>query len=168
MDSIKPKRIRICVGDIFAVKIDDTYAKFFQYIGNDKSQLNSEVVRAFRTERSLLEPVILSEIVADSVDFYAHTMLKLGRILNLWDRIGNVPYASPIDALFRCTNDAGAKLGQQVAVSDKWYVWRVGEPFARVGKLDKQTALADIGMVLSPSSLVARVCTGSHDFVYPT
>ena len=36
------------LGDIFCVKIDENNKKYFQYIANDLTQLNSDVIRAFK------------------------------------------------------------------------------------------------------------------------
>ena len=42
------KRIVTKIGDIFQIKVDDIHAKYFQYIANDKTELNSDVIRVFK------------------------------------------------------------------------------------------------------------------------
>lgn len=39
----------ITLGDVFCVEIAPQSRKFFQYVGNDVTQLNSSVIRAFKT-----------------------------------------------------------------------------------------------------------------------
>jgi hypothetical protein len=39
---------RLKVGDVFEVSIDTTHKRYFQYIGNDSSQLNMDVIRVFK------------------------------------------------------------------------------------------------------------------------
>jgi hypothetical protein len=40
-------RIRTKIGDVFSVPLDNINKKYFQYIPNDLTQLNSDVIRAF-------------------------------------------------------------------------------------------------------------------------
>lgn len=42
------KRVLTKIGDVFEVKIDETSKKYFQYIANDMTQLNSDVIRGFK------------------------------------------------------------------------------------------------------------------------
>lgn len=42
------KRIVTKIGDIFSVTLKNGKQRFFQYIANDYSQLNSSVIRVFR------------------------------------------------------------------------------------------------------------------------
>jgi hypothetical protein len=44
---IMAKRIVIKFGDIFVIKFDE-YQKYFQYIANDMTMLNSRVIRTFK------------------------------------------------------------------------------------------------------------------------
>lgn len=43
------KRVVVKKGDVFFVKINDTSKRYFQYITNDLKQLNSDVIRVFKT-----------------------------------------------------------------------------------------------------------------------
>lgn len=51
---------------------------YFQYIGNDLSQLNSSMIRVFKTKYNLQDTPSLEEVVKDEVMFCAHTVLKAG------------------------------------------------------------------------------------------
>lgn len=43
----KPKRIVTKIGNVFCVQISPQEKKYFQYIANDRLQLNSSVIRVF-------------------------------------------------------------------------------------------------------------------------
>lgn len=42
------KRIVTQIGDIFIVYLDSTTKKYFQYVANDETMLNSSVIRVFK------------------------------------------------------------------------------------------------------------------------
>jgi len=71
------------IGDVFSVKIDDSSKKYFQYIISDLTQLNSDVIRAFKKVYPINTNPDLSEIVNGEVEFYAHCVTKLGLKMNL-------------------------------------------------------------------------------------
>jgi len=50
------------LGDIFSVNVTENTKKYFQYIANDLTQLNSDVIRAFKKEYSINDKPELSEI----------------------------------------------------------------------------------------------------------
>jgi hypothetical protein len=71
-------RIVTKIGDIFAVRLNDTNCKYFQYVANDLTHLNSSVIRVFKNKYDLQIKTDLSEVVKGEVDFYAHCVLKMG------------------------------------------------------------------------------------------
>lgn len=161
-------RIVTKIGDIFAVRLDDTYCKYFQYVANDLTQLNSSVIRVFKNKYDLQIKTDLSEVVKGEVDFYAHCVLKWGIQLGLWQKVGKAADIGNIEVLFRGTKDYGRKLGEEpVLVSENWYVWRINEEFRRVGKLVGEYKKAEIGLVINPDSIAHRIRTGVYDFDYP-
>ena len=74
------KNKKIKTGDVFRVQIDKNLFNFFQYVGNDKTQLDSEVIRVFKLSFEQKD-INIEEIVSSQVDFYAHVFLKLGKKL---------------------------------------------------------------------------------------
>ena len=44
----KMKRVRTKIGDMFSVKVSENEKKYFQLIAFDLTQLNSDVIRAFK------------------------------------------------------------------------------------------------------------------------
>lgn len=166
------KRISIKKGDVFFVKIDDTSKRYFQYITNDLKQLNSDVIRVFKTIYPLDENPDLSEIIKDEIFFYAHCVVKFGAKLSYWEKVGNITDVGTFDhILFRDTNDYGTINGEEpIKISNNWYIWRINDlVFEKVGKLEGEYRKAEIGMVINPASIVYRVRTGIYDFpFYPS
>ena len=157
------------IGDVFSVQIDNNYKKYFQLIAFDLTQLNSDVIRAFKKVYPLNANPNLSEVTSGEVEFYAHCVTKLGLKMGYWDRVGNIAETGNItNILFRDTNDYGSKPGEQIRISHKWYVWKINDySFTRVGKLEGENRKAEIGIVISPDSIVHRMRTGQYDFAYP-
>ena len=161
------KRIRLSLGDVFAVKIENGRIRCFQYIGNDLSQLNSAVVRIFK--RSFSDDISdLAIVVNDEVEFYAHTIVNMGVKMELWKKIGNVKELGKIDIRFRCSNDYGIKIGEEpVVISDNWYVWKMNEECQQVGKLKGDNQNSDLGLVVPPDEIVYRIKNGNYSFFHP-
>jgi hypothetical protein len=164
------KRVVTKIGDIFSVKIDDRNKKYFQLIAFDLTQLNSDVIRAFKQVYSIKANPNLSEIVSGEVEFYAHCVTKWGVKLGFWEKAGSVSTVGKLShILFRDTNDYGSYPGQQI-ISEKWHVWHINDDnFTRVGKLQGENQKAEIGLVINPESIVYRMRTGEYDFkFYPS
>jgi hypothetical protein len=76
------KRIVIKFGDIFIVRFED-YQKYFQYVADDMTQLNSRVIRAFKEKYPVDSVPDLTEVAHGEIEFYAHTSIRPG-IKLLW------------------------------------------------------------------------------------
>jgi hypothetical protein len=157
------------IGDIFSVKIDDNHKKYFQLIAFDSTQLNSDVIRAFKTTYDINANPNLSEIIKDETEFYTHCVTKFGIKFSLWEKIGNNLDVGDIrKVLFRGSNDSGCKPGEQVKISTNWYVWQINDAdFTRVGKLEGENRKAEIGVVVNPYDVLDRIKTGKFNFFYP-
>jgi len=157
------KRVKLKLGDIFVVRLDDC-RKYFQYIADDMTMLNSSVIRAFKEKYSLDSTPDLKKVVNSEVEFYAHTSLRLGVKMGLWEKVGNNPNIGSIDhILFRDSKDYGHGLGEEpVKISSRWQVWRINEDFRYVGKLQGENRNAEIGIIKSPDGIVHRIKTGEY------
>jgi hypothetical protein len=162
-------RINTRIGDVFEVKIDDYKKKYFQLIAFDLIQLNSDVIRSFARTFPIDAHPGLQEIVNGEIEFYTHCVTKLGLKMNLWEKVGNIGNVGELKhVIFRDTNDSGGKPGEQVKISEKWYVWRIGDAdFTRVGKLEGENRKAELGIVVNPFDVVERMKTGKFSFFYP-
>lgn len=152
------------VGDLFVVTCGE-FQKYFQYIGDDSSQLNSNVIRIFVGRFFEGNPVSLAELEASGVDIYAHVMLKVGEKLGYWKRKSAADAPPVNEVIFRDTNDYG---NPSICVSSDWWVWAPNQPRRHVGRLSENLLGAHIGIVISPDQIVKRMCTGSFQFVYPS
>lgn len=159
------------IGDVFSVKINEHYKKYFQYVINDVTQLNSDVIRAFEDSYPIdSNPDNLSTIINGKVDFYAHCITKLGLKMKLWEKVGNMKEVGNINQImFRDTNDYGSKIGEQpVRVSHNWYVWCVNdENFTQVGKLLGENQRANIGIVINPLGIIELLKGNKYPANYP-
>lgn len=157
------------IGDVFSVKISDTHKKYFQLIAFDLTQLNSDVIRAFKKEYPIGNEPQLMEITNGDVEFYAHCVTKFGLKMGLWEGVGNINDIGKLDqVLFRGTTDYGVRVGQDpIKVSNNWYVWHINEKFMDVGKLEGENLKAEIGVVVTPIDIVDRMKTGKYNFIYP-
>ena len=162
MNNIAKRNTKI--GDIFSVPLDNEYKKYLQYIANDLTQLNSDVIRAFKKKYPINETPDLSEMIKGEVEFYAHCVTKWGVKLGFWEKVGNDPDIGNLSILFRDSTDYGTP---SIKISDNWWVWEINKEQRRVGKLVGDNTKAEIGVVIPPDSIVHRMNTGKYDFMYP-
>ncbi|UZT99845.1 hypothetical protein ODZ84_09900 [Chryseobacterium fluminis] len=164
------KRVITKIGDIFAVPISTTEKRYMQLIAFDLTQLNSDVVRAFKKKYSINENPTLEEVIDDEILFYAHCVTKFGAKLELWEKIGNIEEVGNIkEIIFRGTSQFGRKEGEErILVSNKWYVWRINDDeVTRVNKLEGENRKSEIGLIVNPYDIVERMKTGNYSFFYP-
>ncbi len=162
--SIDMARTNTKIGDVFSVKIDDS-KKYLQYIISDLTQLNSDVIKAFRKSYPINANPDLSEIVKGEVEFYAHCVTKWGVKLGYWEKVGNIAEVGETDhILFRSSSDYG---NPQIKVSENWRIWKINEEQKRVGKLEGENQKAEIGIVMDAESIIHRMKTGKYDGSYP-
>ncbi|GHT62560.1 hypothetical protein AGMMS50239_16230 [Bacteroidia bacterium] len=157
------KRSIIKLGDIFVVKLGD-YQKYFQYVADDMSQLNSRVIRAFKEKYPIGSILDLTQIASGEIEFYAHTSIKLGVKMQLWEKVGNTSVLGNVDVIFRDSKDYGEN---KVAISERWYVWQINENFRYVGKLKGENRQAEVGVVIAPKEVVERMKNGKYAYYYP-
>ncbi|MGI4833802.1 MAG: hypothetical protein ACRYFK_10110 [Janthinobacterium lividum] len=160
------QRIRITAGSIFRVELG-VKTGFFQYIGSDNTQLDSNVIKVFRSRYGVAEQPKLPEVAADAVGFYAHCLLGTGYKLGYWTKAGHAAVQAAAPPLFRDTYDYGRAAWQEpVLISYKWVVWRMNKEMHRVGKLTHEMQMAEIGMVMSPSNIIHRMQHGTYELPF--
>ena len=152
------------IGDVFEIDLGSDSKAYMQYIANDATQLGSEVIRVFETRYAVDDLPDPREIVDGTVEFHAHAFVHLGAKEGLWSKVGNVQNLGKLDVLFRDTDDYG---NPEVAVSEKWYVWKIGKRIKAVGKLTGRYQEAEIGVVIPAEYVVERIQMGEYQFVYP-
>ena len=163
-------RVSTKIGNVFFVKIDENSKKYFQLIAYDLTQLNSDVIRAFKKTYSINDNPDISEIINGEVEFYAHCVTKWGLKLGYWEKVGHIKEVGTLNhILFRDTNDYGCKIGEEpVKVSNKWYVWHINdENFTRVGKLIGKNRKAYMGLVVNPLGIIELLKGNKYPIFYP-
>ena len=164
------KRVYTKPGDVFSVKINEDTKKYMQYITNDLTQLNSDVIRAFKKSYPIDASPELAEIINDEVDFYAHCVLNIGVKLGFWEKVGSYKDVGKINTiLFRNTNDYGKKVGEEpIKVSYSWYVWHINDDdFTRVGKLEGKNKESYNGTVINPLGIIELLKGDKYPVNYP-
>lgn len=163
-------RVKTKIGDVFVVNIDNYNKKYFQLIAYDLTQLNSDVIRAFKKTYPIDANPDLREIVNEEVGFYSHCITKLGLKMNLWKNVGNIEdVGNTSDILFRDTNDYGLKIGEDpIKISNNWYIWRINDKsFTHVGKLRGENQKAEIGLIINPLGIIELLKGNKYPVNYP-
>jgi hypothetical protein len=161
---------RVKIGDVFSVAIGAGQVRFFHYIGNDSSQLDSEIIRVYKKQYSSTNARDLASIVAGEIDWHAHCFLRLGLQMGYWFKVGKAIIAPGITPLFRDTYDYGRAVWQEpILISHNWVVWHPGQELQQVGRLVGENEHADIGLVMSPIDIIYRLQHGVYDMpFYPS
>lgn len=163
------KRVATKIGDIFSARIDDRTKRYFQLVASDVTQLNSDVIRAFKEGYPADANPVLSEVLKGEVEFYAHCVTKLGVKMGCWELVGRSNEVGEFESvLFRDTEDYGRKQEDgDIAFSGQWYVWRIGGPFVDVGKLEGENRNAYIGLVINPFGIIELLKGNKYPPHYP-
>lgn len=158
------------IGDVFSVKVEENSKKYFQLVAFDSTQLNSDVIRAFKKVYSLNENPELSVIINDEVSFYTHCVTKFGLKMGLWEVVGNISEVGDFSQIiFRDTNDYGTRPGiDPIKISHNWHVWKINDSdFTLVGKLEGENRNSFIGLVMNPVGVVEMLKGNKYLTNYP-
>ena len=136
------KRIVTKIGNIFCTKIDDKWKVYFQYICNDLTDLNSSVIRVFKTRYPIEEKVNLEEVVKGEVQFYAHVILRSGIADGVWEKVGkssNLGLEGLNKVWFAITHKSDYDINSRrifdVDPDKNWCIWKVNNKMIKVGKI---------------------------------
>lgn len=147
------KRVKATkIGDVFEVIISDTEKRYMQYVISDMTNLNSDVVRAFKKKYPITEKPDINEIVKDEVMFYAHCDSKHGIKMEYWTLYGNTTDVGDTDnIMFRIPAE------HDVEVSYQWWIWRVNLKHQYIGKLKGEQKKIDLGSVFPVKSILYMI-----------
>ena len=158
----KKKRIVTRIGNVFCIEIDNTFKRYFQYISNDMTQLNSSVIRVFKTDYALSCHPSVDQIIEDEVDFYMLVMLRPGIADGIWYKVGTSNKVGDTEqVMFRMFGDLDVS---QIAKSHNWYVWKINQPHIYIGELTENYRHLELGFVVPYSDVIARIKTGKINF----
>jgi len=152
------KRIVTKIGNIFCVEVDSKHKRFFQYVANDLSQLNSSVIRVFKRKYTIDYTPDMDDIVNDEVDFYAHTVLNVGIRTNTWYKIGtNKNIGDTEHIMFKLYSEGNIS---HLTKSYNWYIWHINKEHIRIGEMTEEYRHLDLGLVISYDQIAAKIKTG--------
>lgn len=173
IERIKPKRIMTKIGDIFCVEFPDNTKGYFQYIAKDMTQLNSSVIRAFYTHYPIDQDVKIEDIVKDKVDFFAHTVLRIGIELDAWYKVGRCSEVG-IDELnkvqFGNTSEFNRFSSDIIIINPliNWVIWNVNKESRFVGKLPSSIVdKVEIGFIKPYNEIIDRMFLGYYKYTSP-
>ena len=152
------KQIVTKIGNIFCVEMDDKHKRFFQYVANDLSQLNSSVIRVFKRKYPMDYVPDMDEIVNDEVDFYAHTVLSAGIRANTWYKVGKHKDVGDTEHIMFKLFDEGNI--SHLTKSYRWYVWYINKEYVDIGEMTDEYRQLDLGLVISYDQIAAKIKTG--------
>lgn len=153
------KRIIIKKGDILCTEVDGKFKVYFQYVANDLSQLNSDVLRIFKRRYPIGYKANMDEIVSDDVDFYTHVygLRDAAREGKLY-KVGKHPDVGDTENIwFRCFSEGDIS---KMTKSYRWYIWKINGPNIRIGELTPEFRHIDIGEVYPFKFIYDRIRTG--------
>lgn len=157
------KRVITKIGDVFRVDLKSGGARYLQYVANDMTQLNSEVLRVFKTIRDNSEAPNLDEIVRDAIDFHVHSDTRAGIKMQCWEKVGKAAVYGEVETLFRQARYREVGI-PKIKVSTRWSVWYINQPMQYVGPLKGGNRKSERGSVFPPFAVVARMETGDYGF----
>ncbi|MBO4785804.1 MAG: hypothetical protein J5510_01915 [Prevotella sp.] len=156
------KRVVTKVGDVFCVKVDDNHKKYFQYIINDLTQLNSDVIRVFKENYPIDALPELEEIVHAEIDFYSHCVISVGVKRGLWEKIGNIKEAGDTEnIIFKDKLDY-----TRIDIQNDWRIWHINRDIICVENLNFKDKQTHLGLVFQPEQIVHKTRTGSYYGVF--
>lgn len=155
------------IGDIFELALQNDQKSYVQYIGNDKTQLNSDVIRVFKSRYSREEKVSLKAIVQDQVELYLHvTGVEFGVDDHTWTWFGHVEDLGSLHGIFfKGSYDYG---NPEIKKSERWYAWELNGPMVPFNEMKIESTTVNMGVVMRPKDVRAFMETGKLPFFYPS
>lgn len=162
------KRIITRIGEVFCVEVDGI-KRFFQYISNDSSCLNSSVIRVFKTKYTMDYVPIIENIVSDKVEFYAHTIIRVAIETGICYKVGKSHHGlssnvKDIIPFISVINKSG--YAEQSVVGDYdiriWCINRPIDTFSTIPKDIKE--ILEVGDVIPMPWILERLKRGYYIF----
>ena len=149
------KRTRNLIGNIYEVRVNSEFKRYFQFIARDRTLLGSDVIRVFEPPIAIDESPDLNALVRGKADIFLHVFLRVGVKLGVWKKVGHSNEIGDLNVCFRDTDDyaLGIEAGKR-RVSETWWVWKVNEGPIYVGKLTGEYRDCHPGIVLPPDGVL--------------
>ena len=151
-------------GSIFCT-VRNNQKRFFQYVGSDLSQLNSDVIGIFRRNYTHNEFPNVARFLDDTYEYVLHTTISLGKRMCGWEYLGETSEPHKIDDVLFVTQHSHPlfyRVGEPI--DGGWRIWKMNEDAAVIsyhpnGKLTN-------GMVFPPYSIEELLFDTGFDEFY--
>ena len=154
-EASKPKRICCRAGDVFCVEVEGLHKRYFQYLGRDDSMLGGSLIRVFKRRYPMDYQPVIDDIIADEVDFYEYTWVRIGVKMNAWYRVGKSSDLGDLSNIFFIHSPWVKEY------SEEWDLHRAftqGDIF--IGKLPAKYQVLELDGVIPPDWLIKQLTTG--------
>lgn len=164
------KRVCVRLGNIFAFDSANGRKRYFQYICNDRSCMNTQVIRVFKTTYSHEDNSSVKKIVNDEIDFYAHTIVSAGIKDNVWYKIGTsndcgLDKLDKITFALYFTEDELTGIPLLQANGAQWKIWKSNERILWSNDINALSPkYLEIGSILPVHQIVNRLTNGYYSF----
>ena len=103
------------------------------------------------------------EVLNDEVNFYAHTILRIGIDNGTWYKVGKSKEVGDLTKImFRFSSDLGGGGGVK-RKSYNWYVWKINEEYIHIGELtDDFKNKSDFGLVIQYCDVFNKIKNGFY------
>ena len=162
------KRIVTRVGNIFCYEVEGKSKRYFQYISNDWTQLNSSVIRVFKKRWNTADNPKIEEIITDEIGFYAQAILRAGIENAGWYKVGtstNLGLEKLNHIYFAQTFDEPG-----IHTNPSCAIWHVNQEMIPITPIPKNVLNAmEWGVVVAYSQINNRIRLGYYtttDSVY--
>ena len=157
------KRIRLKIGDIFEVPLENGTKRYFQFLGLDINQLNGETIRVFAKSYGKDEHPTVEEIVNDDVDFCSHVFIKNGIRDEVWSKYANSEMLGNVKKIrFMMYNEADD------LYPESWYVWGIYfKRYREFKRLPRRFKNAYWGPLFQPSNIICKLTKGRFIPAFP-
>ncbi len=136
-------------------------------------QLNSRVIRVLKQRYPMDYVPVLKDIVADEVDFYAHTILRDGIEDGIWYKVGKEvgDFEKEMEIPIFGSCQGGRRVVEKSLKydpDDEWYLWKINHDHVRFGILpEKLRDIVEPGSVFSYREIVNRIKYGYYKWNSP-
>lgn len=149
------------------------YKCYFQYVCSDRFQLDSQIIKVFKSRYPMDYEPVLEEIVHGEVAFYAHTFIRAGLNFNAWYKVGQSSSVVSQDFVkviwgtasrFKMTfNEIDCTILNPM---ENWILWYANDRRIQVGGIlpDCYRNVVELGSVMPFIEIVNRIRLGYYTY----
>lgn len=155
---MEKKRVVCRKGSVFCARFDDKFKCYLQYITDDSSLLNANVIRAFKKKYPIDYVEDIEEIVNGEIAFYTHCMVKWGLDLGELEKVGssrNLGLENLKDVIW---GTFWVSFPWRIPDLNKWKLWITDGEQVEIGKLNRELVMkVEIGYIFAAHEVRHRL-----------